>query len=84
VRPVKSGGGPPQSKTLARELMTVELREASWSAPVLWRFGEGDATALRLMIFWTTCRSNPGLMDGIPLGFSATKIPSSRFTTTHQ
>jgi len=50
VRPVKSGGGPPQSKTLARELMTVELREASWSAPVLWRFGEGDATVLRLMI----------------------------------
>ena len=31
-RPGKSGGGPPQSKTLARLPMTLELREASWSA----------------------------------------------------
>src|SRR5881396_171482 len=36
---MKSGGGPPQSKTLARWPMTLEMREASWSAPVLWRFG---------------------------------------------
>jgi hypothetical protein len=40
----KSGGGPSQSKTLARFPATIELREASWSAPVLWRF-------------WMTCRS---------------------------
>lgn len=33
----KSGRGRPQSKTLARAL-TPEIREASWSAPVLWRF----------------------------------------------
>jgi len=38
--PVESGGGPPQSRTLARYLMTPRLREASWSAPVLWRFGQ--------------------------------------------
>jgi hypothetical protein len=37
--PWKSGGGPPQSKTLSRFLVTTEPREASWSAPVLWRFG---------------------------------------------
>ena len=35
----ESGGGPPQSKTLARWPMANELREASWSAPALWRFG---------------------------------------------
>jgi hypothetical protein len=29
---------PPQSKTLARWPMTLEPREASWSAPALWRF----------------------------------------------
>jgi hypothetical protein len=34
----KSGGGPPQSKTLARFTTTPEQREASWSAPALWRF----------------------------------------------
>src|SRR5690242_2560832 len=53
---VKSGGGPPQSKTLARWPKTLETRKASWSAPVLpplrrakaplrrdggWRFGLG-------------------------------------------
>jgi hypothetical protein len=38
VREVKSGGGPPQSKTLARSPMMTEPREASWSAPDLWRF----------------------------------------------
>jgi hypothetical protein len=35
---LKSGGGPPQSKTLARDTMIPEIREAFWSAPVLWRF----------------------------------------------
>jgi hypothetical protein len=29
---------PPQSKTLARIPVTNKWREASWSAPVLWRF----------------------------------------------
>jgi hypothetical protein len=38
----ESGGGPPQSKTLARWPMVNELREASWSAPALWRFFFGD------------------------------------------
>ena len=42
VQAMKSGGGPPQSKTLARCPMTDGMREASWSsAPVLWRFGLG-------------------------------------------
>jgi hypothetical protein len=39
--PWESGGGPPQSKTLARWPVMLELREASWSAPALWRFGTG-------------------------------------------
>jgi hypothetical protein len=34
----KSGGGPPQSKTLVRDTMIPEIREAFWSAPALWRF----------------------------------------------
>jgi len=34
----KSGGGPPHSKTLARGTLTFVKREASWTAPVLWRF----------------------------------------------
>jgi hypothetical protein len=34
----ESGGGPPQSKMLARFPVTSEPREASWSAPALWRF----------------------------------------------
>jgi hypothetical protein len=33
--PVKSGRGLPHSKTLARETMACESREASWSAPAL-------------------------------------------------
>ena len=37
VQPSKSGGGPPHSKTLAR-VRCPTPREASWSAPVLWRF----------------------------------------------
>ena len=39
--PTKSGGGPPQSKTLARWPVMPEWREASWTAPVPWRFGTG-------------------------------------------
>ena len=38
---IKSGGGPPQSRTLARMPMAHEQRGASWSAPDLWRFGNG-------------------------------------------
>jgi hypothetical protein len=34
----ESGGGPPHSKTLTRVPIPSEKREASWSAPVLWRF----------------------------------------------
>jgi hypothetical protein len=41
VTPGESGGGPPQSKTLARWPVMPGLREASWSAPALWRFGTG-------------------------------------------
>jgi hypothetical protein len=33
----KSGGGPPQSKTLARFPTISEPRKASWNAPALWR-----------------------------------------------
>jgi hypothetical protein len=62
----KSGGGPPQSKTLARHAAISERREASWSAPVLppsrrakaplrrdggWRFEIGQKSAT------TTCWS---------------------------
>ncbi|MEI6079004.1 MAG: hypothetical protein WCS94_25750, partial [Verrucomicrobiota bacterium] len=44
----KSDGGPPQSKTLARCPMAPEPRAASWTAPALWRFGEGNrAFAIR-------------------------------------
>jgi hypothetical protein len=39
VARVESGGGPPQSKTLALSAAAFEMREASWSAPALWRFG---------------------------------------------
>jgi hypothetical protein len=46
---IKSGGGPPQSKTLAGCLTTCEKREAFWSAPVLWRFGMGCKSTM------TTC-----------------------------
>jgi len=43
----KSGGGPPQSKTLARMLAAHEPREASWSAPVLWHFERAGALSGR-------------------------------------
>jgi hypothetical protein len=43
--PAESGGGPPQSKTLARGTTASEIREASWSAPVLWRFGRACGAA---------------------------------------
>jgi hypothetical protein len=39
ARRAKSGGGPPQSKTLARYPMIPEMREAYWTAPASWRFG---------------------------------------------
>jgi hypothetical protein len=35
---MESGGGPPQSKTQSVLAAACEWREASWSAPVLWRF----------------------------------------------
>ena len=37
----KSGRGPPHSRTLARFTMTPKPREASWTAPALWRFAFG-------------------------------------------
>jgi hypothetical protein len=43
---VKSGGGPPHSKTLARSPAAPEPRGASWSAPVLWRFGKAAGSGL--------------------------------------
>jgi hypothetical protein len=46
--PGKSGGGPPQSKTLARWPMTIALRAAFWSAPVLWRFEKTGLSPGRL------------------------------------
>jgi hypothetical protein len=42
----KSGGGPPQSKTLARGTEILGKREASWSAPVLWRLGIARRTGV--------------------------------------
>jgi hypothetical protein len=39
----KSGGGPPQSKTLARGTMIPELREASWTAPAPWCFAKNES-----------------------------------------
>ena len=41
----KSGGGPPRSKTLARWPMAPDPREASWIAPVLWRFGKATGSS---------------------------------------
>ena len=38
---IQSGGGPPQSKTLARILTVHGKREAFWSAPVPWRSKQG-------------------------------------------
>jgi hypothetical protein len=43
---LKSGGGPPQSKTLARDTMIPEIREASWTAPAPWRSGALQADEL--------------------------------------
>jgi len=39
-----AGRGSPKRKAIA---MTHELREASWSAPVLWRFGKGRGLSRR-------------------------------------
>jgi len=47
----KSGGGPPQSKTLARTPSHPNRASASWSAPVLWRFGPGDFPKRRGFFF---------------------------------
>jgi hypothetical protein len=44
----KSGGGPPQSKTLARILAMHERREAFWSAPAPWRFRMARVLAIRI------------------------------------
>jgi hypothetical protein len=38
----ESGGGPPQSKTCRIFPRSIVVREASWSAPVPWRFGKED------------------------------------------
>jgi len=38
VAPGKSGGGPPHSQDAVRDMMIIEIREASWTAPALWRF----------------------------------------------
>ena len=39
---LKSGGGPPHIKTLVHFPTASKPREASWSAPVLWRFGRRE------------------------------------------
>jgi hypothetical protein len=36
----ESGGGPPQSKTCRIFPRSISVREASWTAPVPWRFGK--------------------------------------------
>jgi len=41
--PYESGGGPPHSRMLARVGVSHEYREASWSAPALWRSGRGKS-----------------------------------------
>ena len=49
----KSGGGPPHSRMLARVRVGHESREASWSAPALWRFGTTESAAPRPESWWT-------------------------------
>jgi len=44
----QSGGGPPQSRTLARGREAPEPGEASWTAPALWRFGARRIRETRL------------------------------------
>jgi len=61
--PWESGGGPPQSKTLARWPVMQGLREASWSAPVLWRFGTG--TDLVLDGWWPCASTQPRKLSGL-------------------
>jgi len=57
----KSGGGPPHSKTLPRYRGRPVPREASWSAPDLWRFGMRPTGAgrspLDYWVFSTAVRS---------------------------
>jgi outer membrane protein, multidrug efflux system len=43
----EGGGRPPHSRTLARGVEMYRQREASWSAPVPWRFGSVVAQKLR-------------------------------------
>lgn len=38
LQETKRGGGPPQSKTLARGTVAPGWREGSWTVPVPWRF----------------------------------------------
>ena len=47
--------GPPQSKTLARGRRRLEFREASWSAPALWRFGAGWKKVWRALTQGRSC-----------------------------
>jgi hypothetical protein len=58
----KSGGGPPQSKTLARGTPPPEFREASWTAPALWRLGRAGNPASWFYFRWPSAR--------IPNGFN--------------
>jgi hypothetical protein len=48
----KSGGGPPHSRTLARNLTAHEPRAASWTAPALWRFGFTRPRRAKLFYFF--------------------------------
>jgi hypothetical protein len=59
---LKSGGGPPQSKTLAHCLMTGGMREASWTAPAE-RSGDGaldgSRTVVETLASCVPCPQNP-------------------------
>jgi hypothetical protein len=54
-RAAKSGEGPPHSKTLARNPTAPKPRAASWTAPVLWRFG--DMPSIPALATATLCAS---------------------------
>jgi hypothetical protein len=55
----KSGGGPPQSRTLPRIPLAHEWRGASWSAPAPWRFwSKANQKADELMLR-TAVSKNP-------------------------
>ena len=63
----ESGGGPPHSKTLPRWRMALECREASWSAPALWRFWGGRKFFARTKAAWRSASrrspSSAGFID---------------------